>query len=44
MTDGLKRRQIYEEIIDYIEHDKDKTKYPDRTAKQIRNKDKVADY
>ena len=34
MTDGLKRRQTYEEVIDYIEHDKDKITYPDRTAKQ----------
>ena len=37
MTDGLKRRQTYEEVIDYIENDKDKIKYPDRTAKQLRN-------
>ena len=37
MTEGLKRRQTYEEVIDYIENDKDKIKYPDRTAKQLRN-------
>ena len=37
MTDGLKRRQTYEEVIDYIEKDKEKTKCPDRTAKQVRN-------
>ena len=37
MTDGLKRRQTYEEVVDYIEDDKDKIKYPDRTAKQLRN-------
>ena len=37
MTDGLKRKYTYEEVIDYIEHDKDKIKYPDRTAKQLRN-------
>ena len=37
MTDGLKCRQTYEEVIDYIEDDKDKIKYPDCTAKQIRN-------
>ena len=37
MTDGLKRRQTYEEVIDYIENDKDKIEYPDRAAKQLRN-------
>ena len=37
MTDGLKRRQTYEDVIDYIETDKDKIRYPDRTAKQFRN-------
>ncbi len=37
MTDGLKRRQTYEEVIDYIENDNDKIRYPDRTAKQLRN-------
>jgi hypothetical protein len=37
MTDGLKRRQTYEEVVDYIEHDPDKIKYPNRTAKYLRN-------
>ena len=37
MTDGLKRRQTYAEVIDYIEHDKDEIKYPDRTAKKLGN-------
>jgi len=37
MTDGLKRRQTYEEVIDYIDNDQDKIRYPDRTAKQLRN-------
>jgi hypothetical protein len=37
MTEGLKRRQTYEEVIDYIENDNDKIRYPDRTAKQLRN-------
>ena len=37
MTNVLKRRQSYAEVIDYIENDKDKIKYPDRTAKQLRN-------
>ena len=31
-TSLLKRRQTYEEVIDYIEHDKDKIQYPDHTA------------
>ena len=37
MTDGLKRRQTYEEVIDYIENNNDKIKYPDRTAQKLRN-------
>ena len=37
MTDGLKRRQTYEEVLDYIENNNDTIKYPDRTAKQLRN-------
>ena len=32
MTDGLKRRQTYEEAIDYIENDPDKIKYPNRAS------------
>ena len=34
---GLKRRLTYNEIVDYIEKDPDKIRYPDRWAKQIRN-------
>ena len=37
MTDALKRRQTYEEVIDYIENYKDRIEYPDRTTKQTRN-------
>ena len=37
MTDVLKRRQTYEEVIDHIENDNNKIRYPDRTAKQIIN-------
>ena len=37
MTDGLKRRQTFEEVIDYIENNNYKIEYPDRTAKQVRN-------
>ena len=34
ITDGLRRRQTYEEVIDYLENDNDKIKYADRTAKR----------
>ena len=30
MTEGLRRKPTYEEVIDYIEHDPDKIKYPYR--------------
>ena len=35
--DGLKRRKTYEELIEYLQYDQPKIKYPDRTASQIRN-------
>ena len=34
---GLKQRKTFEEVIDYIQNDKTKIKYPDRTAKFLRN-------
>ena len=37
MESGLRRKQTYEEIIDYIEHDPDKIQYPNRAAKYLRN-------
>ena len=37
MESGLRRKQTYEEIIDYIENDPDKTQYPNRAAKYLRN-------
>ena len=37
MVDGLIKRQTYEEIIDYIENDPDKSQYPNRAAKFLRN-------
>ena len=37
MIDVIKRRQTYEEVIDLFAHDSDKFRYPDRTAKQVRN-------
>ena len=37
MESGLRRKQTYEEIIDYIENDPDKVQYPNRAAKFLRN-------
>ena len=37
MESGLRRKQTYEEIIDYIETDPDKIQYPNRAAKYLRN-------
>ena len=33
---GLKKRETYDEIIDYLEHGQEKIKYPNRKAKQLR--------
>ena len=35
--DGLKKRETYDEIIDYLQNRQEKIKYPDRTAKRLRN-------
>ena len=37
MESGLRRKQTYEEIIDYIENDPDKIQYPNRAAQYLRN-------
>ena len=37
MTDGLRRKPTYEEVIDHIENDPDKIKYPERASKFLRN-------
>ena len=37
MTTGLKQRKSFENVIDYIQNDKTKIKYPARTAKFLRN-------
>lgn len=37
MTSGLTRRQTYEEVLEYSYEDPDKIKYPNRTAKYLRN-------
>ena len=37
MESGLRRKQTYEQIIDYIQNDQDKIKYPNRTAKFLRH-------
>ena len=34
---GLKKRDTFEEVVEYIKHPKDVIKFPDRYAKQIRN-------
>ena len=34
---GLKRRQTYEEIIDYLQYGQERIKYPNRAATQLRN-------
>ena len=35
--DGLRRRPTYDEVIDYLENDQPKVKYPDRRATFLRN-------
>ena len=37
MSSGLRRKPTYEEVIDYIENDPDKIKYPNRAAKFMRS-------
>ena len=34
---GLKKRESYNEIVDYLENKQEKINYPNRFAKQIRN-------
>ena len=34
---GLKRKPTYVEVVDYIERDPDRIKYPDRKAQIMRN-------
>ena len=40
--EGLKRRQTYEEVVEYIESDPDKIIYPNRQAKFLRNSFELA--
>ena len=35
--EGLTKRKSYEELVEYLQFDQPKIKYPDRTASQIRN-------
>jgi len=35
--DGLRKRESYNEIVDYLENKQEKINYPNRFAKQIRN-------
>ena len=34
---GLRKRESYDEIVDYLENKQERIKYPNRFAKQIRN-------
>jgi hypothetical protein len=34
---GLKKRETYDEVVDYLMNNREKIKYPNRLAKQIRN-------
>ena len=34
--DGLKKRETYDEIVEYLQYGQEKIKYPDRKAKQLR--------
>ena len=34
---GLKKRQSYEELIDYLQHGQEKIQYPNRKALKLRN-------
>ena len=36
MTSGLTRRQTYEEVLDYIENDPDKIKYPQQNCEILK--------
>jgi len=46
MTDiknrGLKKRQSYDEIVDYLNNKQEKIKYPNRLAKQLRNSNQLS--
>ena len=35
--EGMRRRETYDEVVDYIQNKQEKIKYPNRLAKQIRN-------
>ena len=37
MSSGLRAKPTYESVIDYIETDPDKIKYPNRAANFVRN-------
>ena len=36
-SDGLRERPTYDKLIDYVMNKQEKIKYPDRTAKLLRN-------
>ena len=39
---GLKKRQSYDEIVDYLINKQEKIKYPNRLAKQLRNSNQLS--
>ena len=40
--DGLKKRDTYNELIDYIQFGQEKITYPDRFAKRIRESPQIS--
>ena len=39
---GLKKRQSYDEIVDYLSNKQEKIKYPNRLATQLRNSNQLS--
>ena len=39
---GLKKRQTYDDIVDYVLNKQEKIKYPNRLAKQLRNSNQLS--
>ena len=39
---GLKKRQSYDEIVDYLNNKQEKIKFPNRAAKALRNSNQLS--
>jgi len=39
--EGLRRRQTYDEVVDYLQNDRETVKYPDRSAKFLRESPEI---